>query len=702
MDTMSSRILLRPAATLTLFLAVAACGDAGETDPPATPGPAGIVTDAAPEAWTVEGSEGDWITHGRDHAETRFSPLAQITDGNVDQLGLAWSFSTDTERGLEATPLVIDGVMYTTGSWSVVFALDARSGEELWRWDPQVDRAYGQRACCDVVNRGAAYHDGKVFVGILDGRLAALDAETGDVVWETLTVDQDLPYTITGAPRIVKGKVMIGNGGAEYGVRGYVSAYDTESGELAWRFYTVPGNPAEGFESEAMEAAAETWTGEWWVYGGGGTAWDSFAYDAELDLLYVGTGNGTPWNREIRSPGGGDNLYLSSIVALDPDTGELAWYYQTTPGESWDYTATQHMILADLEIEGSTRQVIMQAPKNGFFYVLDRATGELISAEPFVPVTWATHVDLESGRPVEVEGARYIDEPLHITPGPLGAHNWHPMSFNPGTGLVYIPAQENWFGYGQVSQFEFRDEVWNTGVQFGAAGPPPAPPSGHLLAWDPVNQEERWRVEYDDMWNGGTLTTAGNLVFQGTSDGRFMAYDARNGETLWESPVGGGIIAAPATYEVDGVQYVTVMAGWGGSYGVSGGGSGVQRLPGRILTFSLSGTETVLASDAEPAVDTPPAPEPISFEASPEVIAAGAGAYAEFCSVCHGGDAISGGVLPDLRYLGDDTLEQLPSIVLEGTRASMGMPAFSEWLDEADVDAIRAYLLSRRAELVEP
>jgi len=490
--------------------------------------------------------------------------------------------------------------------------------------------------------------------------------------------------------------VVIGNGGAEYGVRGYVSAYDVDSGALVWRSYTVPGNPAEPFESEAMEAAAETWNGTWWEYGGGGTAWDSFAYDPEIDLLYVGTGNGSPWNQEIRSPGGGDNLYVSSILALDPDDGELVWHYQTTPGESWDFTAVQHMILADVEIGGEIREVLMQAPKNGFFYVLDRGTGELISAEPYVPVTWATHVDLETGRPVEVPGARYLDAPINVSPGPYGGHNWHPMSYNPGTGLVYIPAQENWFGYGQPASFEFRAEVWNTGVRFGAAGPVPSAPRGHLLAWDPVAQEERWRVPYNDMWNGGTLTTAGDLVFQGTSDGRFVAYHAETGENLWEVSLGGGVIAPPMTYELGGVQYVAIMAGWGGSYSVGGGGRGLPRTPGRLYTFALGGSA---ALPNAPAPVERPAPEPIPFDPSPEAIAAGSGLYTQFCSVCHGAQAVSGGVLPDLRYAAPETLADIEGIVLGGARLDRGMPTFGQVLSAADVAAIRSYILSRRAEI---
>jgi quinohemoprotein ethanol dehydrogenase len=330
---------------------------------------------------------GNWLTHGRTYAEQRYSPLRQIHADNVSQLGLAWFHDTHTSRGLEATPLAVDGILYATGPWSVVYAIDGRTGTRLWEYDPQVPRHRGQYACCDVVNRGAALRQGKVYVGTIDGRLVALEAATGRVVWDTLTVDPGQPYTITGAPRVVKGKVIIGNGGAEFGVRGYVSAYDAETGALLWRFYTVPGDPSQPFEHAAMVRAAPTWHGrQWWVIGGGGTVWDSLAFDPELDLLYVGVGNGAPWSRQTRSPGGGDNLYLASILALRPDNGDLIWYYQTTPGETWDYTATQHMILADLEINGRLRKVLMQAPKNGFFYVLDRATGERSASWLMYPV----------------------------------------------------------------------------------------------------------------------------------------------------------------------------------------------------------------------------------------------------------------------------------------------------------------------------
>src|SRR6056297_1756079 len=445
----------------------------------------------------ADGEPGNWLTHGRTYSEQRFSPLARVDTQNVDELGLAWSFELPTRRGQEATPIVVDGVMYVTGSWSMVFALDARTGEKLWSYDPRVPRATGRNACCDAVNRGVAVWEGKVLFGTLDGRLMALDAVTGEKLWERVTVDQSQPYTITGAPRVVKNKVLIGNGGGEYGVRGYLSAYDPDTGEMLWRFYTVPGNPADGFENEAMAMAAETWNGEWWKLGGGGTVWDSMAYDPELDLLYVGVGNGSPWNQAQRSPGGGDNLFLSSIVALRPDTGEYVWHYQTTPGDTWDYTATQHMILADLTIEGVERKVLMQAPKNGFFYVLDRTNGEFISAEAYVPVTWATHVDPETGRPVESPDAQYANEARLVRPAPYGGHNWHPMAFNQNAGLVYIPALDIPFSFAQDNAFKHNPGGWNTGLDLAQTVPPKdaetlvdalSQVKGHLTAWDPVSQ----------------------------------------------------------------------------------------------------------------------------------------------------------------------------------------------------------------------
>jgi quinohemoprotein ethanol dehydrogenase len=389
----------------------------------------------------------NWLTHGRTYSEQRFSPLNAINTNTVGRLGLAWSYQLKTPRGASATPIVVDGIMYVTSSWSLVYALDAVTGKELWVYDPKVDRATGASACCDVVNRGVAIYQDKVFVGALDGRLIALNAKTGQPVWETQTVDSKLPYTITGAPRVANGLVYIGNGGAEYGVRGYVSAYDAESGKLRWRFYTVPGDPSKGPDNAASDAimakATATWNGEWWKWGGGGTVWDAIVYDTEFDQVIVGVGNGSPWNQAIRSPKGGDNLFLSSILALDAKTGAYRWHYQTTPGDTWDFTATQPIVLADLTIGGAPRKVAMQAPKNGFFYVVDRQNGKLISATALLPMlptkstpqgmplSWAYAVDQETGRPVENPEARYRSGTVIVRPSPFGAHNWHPMAFSP-------------------------------------------------------------------------------------------------------------------------------------------------------------------------------------------------------------------------------------------------------------------------------
>ncbi|MEE3332438.1 MAG: PQQ-dependent dehydrogenase, methanol/ethanol family, partial [Myxococcota bacterium] len=508
----------------------------------------------------------NWLTHGRTYSEQRYSTLDAVDENNVGELGLAWFFDLATKRGVQSTPIVVDGVMWVTGPWSVVHALDAVSGSHLWTYDPRVPREHARFACCGVSNRGVAIYEAQVFVGTIDGRLIALDAKTGVLNWETLTVEAGEPYSITGAPRVVEGRVIIGNGGAEYGVRGYVGAYDASTGELLWRTYTVPGDPSKPFESEALERAAATWTGEWWKYGGGGTVWDAIAYDPELELLYIGTGNGSPHARWARSPGGGDNLYLSSILALKPDTGEQVWHFQTTPADSWDYTATQHILLADLEIEGRVRQVLMQAPKNGFFFVLDRETGEFISGAPFVKMNWAEGLT-EEGRPIESEQADYREETRWIHPSSIGGHNWHPMAFHPGTGLVYIPALEMAMPMLFDKDWMYKPGRQNLAVDFGEFDVTELEdPKSFLLAWDPVAQREVWRASYKAPWNGGALATAGNLVFQGSADGRLIAYRASDGEPLWESPAGTGVMAGPVTYSVDGVQYVAVAAGWGGSF----------------------------------------------------------------------------------------------------------------------------------------
>ena len=659
----------------------------------------------------ADGEPGNWLSHGRTYSEQRYSPLSQITDQNVDQLGLAWHFDLGDTRGIEATPIVVDGVMYVTGGWSKVFALDAVTGEQIWAYDPGVDKAYFINLCCDAVNRGVAAWEGKIITGVLDGRLVALDAATGELAWEVQTTPTDKPYSITGAPRVVDGKVIIGNGGSELGVRGYVTAYDANSGDQLWRFYTVPGNPNEPFENAIHAETVKTWSGEWWNVGGGGTAWAAIAHDPELDLLYIGVGKGAPWNRVYRSAGSGDNLFLSSIVALRPDTGEYVWHYQTTPGESWDYTATQHMILADLEIDNRIRKVIMQAPKNGFFYVLDRATGEFISAEKYTLATWATHIDPESGRPVETPEARYEETgvPTLQFPHPLGGHNWHPMSFSPDTGLVYIPAQEIPVVYGHDSDYEYNPDGWNVGVRFELASAPDDPETraafgemvkGYISAWDPVSQTEKWRVQHSNMWNGGLLSTAGNVLFQGNAEGEFVAYAADTGERLWSQFAQTGVVAGPVTYSVDGEQYVAVAAGWGGSFALVGGelasrSKGAVSNP-RVLVYKLNADKSL-----------PPMPEPAQLAAITPMEAVGDEAsiieghrlYMANCHMCHGDRAVSGSSIPDLRKMSADTWELFKPIVLGGLRHEQGMVGFAETLSAEDTDAIYAYLVKRRNDL---
>ena len=659
----------------------------------------------------VIASEADqWLVHGRTYDEQRFSPLDQINTETIKDLGIAWFIETSSNRGHEASPIVIDGVMFATAAWGVVYATNAKSGELLWTYDPKVPREQAFFACCDVVNRGVAVWQGKVFLGTLDGRLIALDANTGELIWETMTVDDSKAYSITGAPRVIKGKVLIGNGGAEYGVRGYVSAYDSATGALMWRFYTVPDNPENGFESEAMRLAASTWSGNnWWTLGGGGTVWDSMAYDPELDLVYIGTGNGSPWNHEERSPGGGDNLFLSSIVALKPDNGEYVWHYQTTPGDNWDYTATQHMILADIEIAGNVRKVIMQAPKNGFFYVIDRTNGKLISAENYVKVNWASHVDLESGKPVPTGIGNYEKEDQLVFPGPLGGHNWQPMSYNPNTGLVYIPAIEMYFPFSKDKAYSPKQpkigELWNTAINTAVIAPPKGllematlikSVRGRLSAWDPVQQKEVWSNFHTLPWNGGTLTTAGNLVFQGTSDGELIAFQAQTGKKLWSKDLKTGIIAPPISYAIDGKQYITVLAGYGGVFALEAGlppkysGGPIN---GRIITFSLDSDLSLPNRPPNKKMPYPP-----ESDADQITIANGEVKYHAHCFICHGAGAIGGGVISDLRYMNEDTHSKFNAIVLGGLYTDKGMVSFAESFTQEEAEAVHAYLIQRAKE----
>jgi quinohemoprotein ethanol dehydrogenase len=699
---------LRLTAAMSILLAGLTLAACSRTDREvATPAPAATPVGKADvdgaRIINADSEPGSWMSHGRTYSEQRFSPLEQITRENVGTLGLTWFADLDTNRGQEATPLVVDGVLYVSTAWSKVKAYDAKTGKSLWNFDPQVPGQFGVNACCDVVNRGVAVWKGKVFVGTIDGRLIALDSTNGNKLWDVITVDQTKPYTITGAPRVVKGKVLIGNGGAELGVRGYVSAYDPDDGKMLWRFYTVPGNPKDGFEQPILETAAKTWSGEWWKMGGGGTVWDSMSYDPELDLLYIGVGNGSPWNRKLRSDGKGDNLFLSSIVALKPDTGEYVWHYQSTPGESWDHTATQQIIIAELTIDGAPRKVLMQAPKNGFFYVLDAATGKLISAKNFTDIAWATHVDLKSGRPVETKEARYevTGKPFLSKQNPNGAHTWHSMSYSPQTGFVYLPIHGQPFIYEQPKSFSIRPMTQNPGADFsGNAALDPkdtlAKTYGRLIAWDPVNQKEVWRVERAGQANGGALATAGGLVFEGTGSGQFTALDAASGKELWSSQTQTGVIAAPISYSIDGEQYVAIMAGSGSSWAMIGGDLNmkgmVPRNVSRLLVYKLGGTVQLPAlPDVQPLPMNPP-----PATAAANIVGQGAALYDAYCSSCHGPGAIQVGILPDLRRTPMlQTAETWESVVIGGARQAHGMATFASVLKPADSEAIRAFVILR-------
>lgn len=655
--------------------------------------------------------EGEWARHGYNLSETRFSPLAQIDTSNVAALSLAWSYDLDTNRGQESTPIMRDGKLFTTSAWSKVQAFDAATGKLLWSYDPKVPGSAGVKGCCDVVNRGVAVEDGRVFLGTFDGRLVALDENTGKLLWSVVTVDQGQAYTITGAPRLVKGRVIIGNGGAEYNMRGYVSAYDMKTGKLDWRFYTVPGKRGQkdGAASDDVlsRLAGPTWKGKPDSIGGGGTVWDSMSYDPELDLLYIGVGNGSPWNQAIRSPGGGDNLFLGSIVALRPETGEYVWHYQETPGDEWDYTATQQMILADLTIGGQKRKVLMQAPKNGFFYVLDRADGKLISATPYTRQTWTTGVDMKTGRP-RINREAYYDKtgkPWLSLPGFLGGHNWQPMAFDPDTGLVYIPVNEIPTPYIRDENFRLKRQANNIGLDLAKATMPAdnqivtavkAQLQGRIIAWDPVGRRVAWAIDLGAPWNGGVLATAGGLLFQGTAAGDMKAYDARTGKQLWSYPAQSGIIAPPITYQIGGRQYVSVVVGWGGVYplllGELAKKSNDRSNRSRVLTFSLEGKASLPEQKALDAWTTPP---PAPFGTASQ-IERGMQLYARSCSGCHGDGVRSGGVLPELRRSAiTGKMDAWRSVLIDGALQDNGMVSFAKDMSPQDVEAIRAYVVFR-------
>lgn len=700
--------------TVSLFTAalVTGCGSDGNvtTTQPMAELSSPIVSEGVdkeipsdPAAILRDDSDGaNWAAFGRTFGEQHFSPLTEINSDSIERLGLAWSLDLGPGNPLSG-PLAVDGILYIATGYSIVRAIDPVSGELLWQYDPKAAEAAGRALRMGWGIRGIAYWNGKIYTGTHDGRLIALDAKTGELVWSAMTLDEDVrdKLFISGPPRVFDGKVIIGNGGADQSsVRGFVTTYDAETGDQLWRFYTVPGNPADGFENEAMAMAAETWAGEWWQHGGGGTVWNAMTYDEEQNLILLGVGNGGPWNHRIRSAGEGDNLFLASIVALDADSGDYRWHYQVNPAETWDYNASMDMQLAELEIDGELRKVVMTAPKNGFFYVIDRTDGKLISAEPFAKVTWASHIDQETGRPVEHPEARYPDGRTFILwPSPVGAHSWLPMAYHPDNRLVYIPAIEMATSYNDVgvdienwerAPGNAVDGGTNPGFVVEDAGPLNGTSS--LLAWNPVTQQEVWRVPTPGPWNGGAMATAGNLVFQGRIDRQFNAYSAASGDLLWSFDAGAAVLAPPITYQAGGRQYVTVLTGMGASPAAFG-----PMLPEtidfrsetkRVLTFALD--EKAELPVLPPTAIVPPADPDFVFDET--VATRGMIVFARRCATCHGVDAVGAGQAPDLRASAmvlDSA--SFAAVVRDGALVERGMPGFEE-LEDGELDDVRHYL----------
>jgi quinohemoprotein ethanol dehydrogenase len=658
-------------------------------------------------AQMLDSSSGEnWLGYGRTYGEQHFSPLRQINDGNVNQLGLAWAL--DIGAGNTVTvPIAVDGVIYSATGLSVVTAIDALTGKIKWVYDDRIGEKAGVRMRPQWGSRGLSYWNGKIYVGGADGRLIAINAADGKEVWAVQTApgEGNLRY-ITGAPRVFDGKVIIGHGGADSSDnRGYVTTYNAETGEQLWRFYIVPGDPKKGFEDETQEMAARTWTGEWWKYGGGGAAWNAFSYDPETDLVFVGTGNGAPWNQRIRSPDGGDNLFLCSIVALDAKTGKYRWHYQVNPGETWDFNAAQDMHLADLMIDGKRRKVLIQAPKNGFLYVIDRTNGKLISAEKFARVSWASHIDLRTGRPVEMPDARFPDgKPVTLWPASRGAHSSAPSAFSPLTNLVYIPKVEAARIYDDkgIDLTNWKRVPGNgvdVGVNVDYSVDDPMQHTSSLIAWDPVNQKKVWEKKTFGGLNGGLMATAGNLVFQGQLDGRFSAYSAANGKELWTFDAQNAVLAAPISYAVKGQQFVTVMVGIGGSSGALSKELGgltfdYRSQRRRMLTFKLGGGGKLPRKDppyAPAAFDDP------GYKRNDALATKGAMIVGQRCMGCHGISLVAAGMAPDLRsspMVLDDTA--FGQVVREGLLTANGMPGFGE-LGDDDIQAIRQYIRSEAA-----
>ena len=689
--------------------ALVACADTSVE----TTGAADAASVTTEDIINASATPGDWLSYGGGYDEQRHSLLTQINKETIGDLKPAWTYEMRRDRGVEATPIVVDGVMYVTGAWSIVYALDAKTGEEIWVHDPEVPGAAGVKGCCGVVNRGVAVLDGKVFVGAFDGRLQALDAKTGALLWSVVTVDQTKPYTVTGAPRAANGLVYIGNGGAELGVRGYLSAYDADTGELVWRFYTTP-NPQKAPDNAASDdaladVANATWgdDGAWTETGGGGTVWDSIVYDAVNDTVIFGVGNGSPWNAKLRDPNtDGDNLFLSSIIAVDAKSGAYKWHFQTTQRDNWDYTATQTIILAELPLgeNGAQRRVVMQAPKNGFFYVLDAATGEFINGDAFAPINWASGLD-DNGHPIENPTARATENGALLIPGSHGAHNWYPMAFSPQTNLAYIPTHLMPLVYRDLPEEAIKAGHIGLGYAPGSSLPIDYPAgtiealrganNASLTAWDPVGNKIAWSVPLEEFDNSGVLSTAAGIIFQGDATGRFRAFDANNGDEIWRSDIKLGLMGAPTTYEVDAEQYVVLAAGMGGA---AGGVFGfnfdppMQRARGRVIAFKLGGEASVPDIEAAP-IERTPKTEPFGDS---ETIRVGFEKFHQYCVSCHGIMAISSGVNPDLRwsYVSADA-DAWRSVVAEGALTENGMISFAPFMSLDEIDAIRAYVVNQ-------
>ena len=645
---------------------------------------------------------GNWLTHGLTYKEQRFSLLTQINKSNLDELGLAWTKQIgDFNMRMQGTPIVVNGVMYVTNGWSVVYALDAANGTELWRYDPMVDRSYVKLACCGPAhNRGVAIYKGQVFVATFDGRLLALNAKDGSLSWEVDTYHPSAlgRFNITGAPRVAADKVFIGNGSSEAGRRrGYVTAYDAATGEMAWRFYLVPGDPSQPFEHPEMELAAKTWGGEWWKMGGGGTAWNSLVYDEELNSLYIGVGNGAPWPRQIRSPGGGDDLFLTAIISVDVESARMNWFYQTVPGDNWDYSSAMDITLSTIEVDGQQRKVLLQAPKNGFFYVIDRETGELLRAHPYTEaINWATHIDMETGRPVENPNAVFETNPQWMLPANAGAHNWEPQSWDEEAGLMYFYYHDmpNFYSLAEefvkTGTYKIRERGLSLGIgegeyrrQLEAQSQQIRPPTeGYLGAFDPLTGQYKWRHKLNRAFNGGVLATAGGLLFQGEGDGRLVVRDTHDGKQLWEFNALGSFSSAIVSYQIDNIQYLATMVS----------GNRALDLGGSLLVFRLDGTATMPVR-MKASLPIPKQPE---VTVSTDSYLNGERIYSAQCANCHGGIGVPSEIstaAPDLRRMTLDTHNEFLNIVLKGSLAEQGMAGFAEALSVAEAEAIQHFLI---------